>query len=269
MDDTQLLLMLGIFLVVCCWLTLRDFPYSFVCNGVFMACCWVLLRDAIKETEMPLAVQCSQVMEKMFEDPEQRAYVSDYGGVDQDKLVRITTNIVVNCSLFFDGPSVVSIKTVADHSNALARALNASMTEESREWWLRPLFNNNKEGLSRARVSYWMMQIILSSHRSNLLRGRATGYKRWYYPGSYEALWSMQSYRKTRNGSWFNATKKILAEILEAEAARYAAGDTTEPADDITSLTAEIQVRMLREEAMRVYFQEKQRAMKGRAMNGI
>lgn len=267
MEDAQLLWMLGLLLVVCCWLTLQDYPYSFICNGIFMACCWFILRDVIKEAETPLAVQCSQVMEKMFETSEQRRafYVSGYDGVKEDNLRSITETIVSNCS-FFEGISMIPVATVADQSLALAFALNASMTEESREWWL---YLNPQKPEHRNFISYRMMQVILSSYRPNLIRGRSTGSKQWYYPNEKETMWSLQRYQNTIDDSWFNATKKVLAEILDAEAARYAAEDTTEPADDITSLTAEIQVRMLREEAMRVYFQEEQRAMKGHAMNGI
>jgi hypothetical protein len=187
-------------------------------------------------------------MERLNGHPDDRIYVSDYYGVEQDKLKGLVKKIISNCS-FFEGLSTIPTATVADQSRALAFALNASMTEESREWWLSVDERNSNSGLGG--LSYWMMQIILSSYRPNLLRGKPTGYKQWYYPGGYKALWSIQVWRETRDGSWFNATKKILAEILESESENSKGAATVLPLNDHDSLVGEIMIRMLHEEGMR------------------
>jgi len=187
-------------------------------------------------------------VERLSDNPETSAYVSDYYGVDQDKLERITETIVSNCS-FFEGLSAIPTATVADKSRALAFALNASMTDESREWWLSVDERNSNTGLGG--LSYWMMQIILSSYRPNLLRGRPTGYKLWHYLGDYKTMWSIQVCRETRDGSWFDATKKVLAEILEFEAKNKNDVAVEQPLNDRESFIGEINKRIRREEAMR------------------
>jgi hypothetical protein len=210
---------------------------------------WFYLREYLRREETPLAIQCSQVMEKLYSDEKTRARarVSDYDGVDHDRLLQITTDVVVGCAFFFDGPSVVATKNVADHSRILARALNLSMTEESREWWLSV---DKRHPVYLTCMSYWMMKIILSSYGPNLLRGQSTGYKQWYYPGDYQTLWSIQRSSKTMDGSWFNATKKVLAEILKTEE------DNMHVKTVPGSLIDEIKLRMRHEEAARESLRE-------------
>jgi hypothetical protein len=177
-------------------------------------CCWLVIRGEIQEAETPLAVRCSQVIEDAYYT-EKEIYASDYRGVVPDLLQGLAVKIATRCS-FFEALSLHPTVTMADQNHVLALALNASMAEESREWWFSvdPLY----PGEHRCLVSYWMMQIILSSYQPNLRDGRTTGYKRWLYPGDlYRTLWLMQPNLKTKeDGSWFNKTKFVLADILES-----------------------------------------------------